>query len=70
AVLAEPRLFPILGSLLTVPWALRLTKATRDPADPLRDRLDMETAKFTALHMYFTVAFVLLFRLIPYLLAV
>ena len=69
AVLIEPRLLPILGSLLTVPWALRLTKATRDSTDPLRDKLDMETAKFTALHMYFTVAFVLAFRLAPYLVA-
>ncbi|MGC8670681.1 MAG: prenyltransferase [Thermoprotei archaeon] len=67
AVVLDSKLFPILGSLLTVPWAFRLTKATRDPNDPIRSRLDMETAKFTALHMYFTVGFVLLFRLIPYL---
>ncbi|WP_449462364.1 prenyltransferase [Tardisphaera miroshnichenkoae] len=66
AVLIDPKLFPILGSLLTVPWAVRLTRATRDPEDPIRSKLDMETAKFTALHMYFTVGFVLLFRLFPY----
>ncbi len=66
AVLLDPKLFPILGSLLTMPWAVRLTRATRDPNDPIRSKLDMETAKFTALHMYFTVGFVLLFRLIPY----
>jgi 1,4-dihydroxy-2-naphthoate octaprenyltransferase len=66
AVLLQPKLFQILGSLLTVPWAVRLTRATRNPTDPIRDRLDLETAKFTALHMYFTVAFVIMFRFMPH----
>ena len=46
-----------------MPWAIRLTKVVFRQDDPRRNRLDLETAKFTALHMYFTAALLLLFKI-------
>lgn len=61
AVLLEPRLFPILGALLTIPWAVRLTKISMNPKNIKRNLLDMLTAKFTALHIYFSIIFLIFF---------
>ena len=63
AVALDHSLFPLLGSYLTIPWAIRLTKVVFRQDDPRRNRLDLETAKFTALHMYFTAALLLLFKI-------
>jgi len=64
SVLLDHRLFPILGALLTIPWAVRLTNIARNPKNMKRNLLDMLTAQFTSLHIYFSVAFLLAFFLI------
>ncbi len=61
AVILEPRLFPILGALLTIPWAIRLTKIARNAKNMKRNLLDMLTANFTSLHIYFSVVFLVVF---------
>ncbi|EQB65683.1 MAG: hypothetical protein AMDU3_IPLC00002G0320 [Thermoplasmatales archaeon I-plasma] len=66
AVLIEPRLFPILGALLTIPWAVRLTRIARNGKNMKRNLLDMLTASFTSLHIYFSVAFLAVFLAIMY----
>lgn len=57
AVMLDPLDWPVLGSLLTVPWAVRLTKIALNERDWNRKVLDVRTGFFTALHMYFTIAF-------------
>jgi 1,4-dihydroxy-2-naphthoate octaprenyltransferase len=57
AVAMDLRLWPILGSLLTVPWALKLTKIALNRKDWNRKLLDMHTGSFTALHMYLSLIF-------------
>ncbi|MGC8561828.1 MAG: UbiA family prenyltransferase [Thermoplasmata archaeon] len=66
AVLTEPRLFPILGALLTIPWAVRLTKIAGNAKNMKRNLLDMLTASFTTLHIYFSVVFLAAFLAIIY----
>ncbi|MEM0127937.1 MAG: UbiA family prenyltransferase [Thermoplasmatales archaeon] len=61
AVLLDHTLFPILGALLTIPWAVRLTNIARNPKNLKRNLLDMLTARFTSLHIYFSVAFLIIF---------
>ncbi|MGC8568894.1 MAG: UbiA family prenyltransferase [Nitrososphaeria archaeon] len=60
AVVLNHSYWPILGSFLTVPWALRLTRIAMNPRDWNRRILDQRTGFFTALHMYFSIAFLLL----------
>jgi len=57
AVALDLRLWPILGSLLTVPWAVKLTKIALNRKDWNRKLLDMRTGSFTALHMYLSLIF-------------
>ncbi|MEM3197484.1 MAG: UbiA family prenyltransferase [Conexivisphaerales archaeon] len=57
AVALDIRLWPILGSLLTVPWAIKLTRTALNPKDWNRKLLDMRTGSFTALHMYLSLIF-------------
>ncbi len=57
AVAMDIRLWPILGSLLTVPWAIKLTRIALNPRDWNRKLLDMRTGSFTALHMYLSLIF-------------
>ncbi|MEM0135734.1 MAG: prenyltransferase [Thermoplasmatales archaeon] len=66
AVIIEPRLFPILGALLTIPWAIRLTRIAGNPKNMKRNLLDMLTANFTTLHIYFSVVFLAVFLGIIY----
>ncbi len=66
AVLIEPRLFPILGALLTIPWAIRLTRIAGNAKNMKRNLLDMLTANFTSLHIYFSVVFLAAFLGIIY----
>lgn len=61
AVLLDPRLFPILGALLTIPWAVRLTRIASNSKNMKRNLLDMLTANFTSLHIYFSVIFLIIF---------
>jgi len=67
AVALDIRLWPILGSLLTVPWAIKLTKIARNPKDWNRKLLDMRTGSFTALHMYLSLIFLGSALIIEYL---
>ncbi|MGC8661916.1 MAG: UbiA family prenyltransferase [Nitrososphaeria archaeon] len=57
AVALDIRLWPILGSMLTVPWAIKLTRIALNPRDWNRKLLDMRTGSFTALHMYLSLIF-------------
>ncbi|MDA8055676.1 MAG: prenyltransferase [Thermoplasmatales archaeon] len=66
AVLLEPRLFPILGALLTIPWAIRLTRIAGNAKNMKRNLLDMLTANFTTLHIYFSVIFLAVFLAVIY----
>lgn len=66
AVFLEPRLYPILGALLTIPWAVRLTNIARNQKSMRRGLLDMLTAQFTALHIYFSVVFLAVFLVVVY----
>jgi 1,4-dihydroxy-2-naphthoate octaprenyltransferase len=66
AVLLEPRLFPILGALLTIPWAVRLTRIASNAKNMKRNLLDMLTANFTSLHIYFSVIFLAVFLAVIY----
>ena len=66
SVVLEPRLFPILGALLTIPWAIRLTSIARNAKNMKRNLLDMLTAGFTSLHIYFSVVFLTAFLAIVY----
>jgi len=66
AVALEPRLFPILGALLTIPWAVRLTNIARNSKNMKRNLLDMLTAQFTSLHIYFSVIFLAVFLVVVY----
>ncbi len=66
AVILEPRLFPILGALLTIPWAIRLTRIAGNSRNMKRNLLDMLTANFTSLHIYFSVVFLAVFLVIIY----
>jgi 1,4-dihydroxy-2-naphthoate octaprenyltransferase len=66
AVVLEPRLFPILGALLTIPWAVRLTKIANNQKNIKRNLLDMLTARFTALHIYFAVIFLIFFMALSF----
>lgn len=66
AVVMEPRLFPILGALLTIPWAVRLTRIARNAKNMKRNLLDMLTANFTSLHIYFSVVFLAVFLAVIY----
>ncbi|MGC8644809.1 MAG: UbiA family prenyltransferase [Thermoplasmata archaeon] len=61
SVALDHTLFPILGALLTIPWAVRLTNIARNSKNMKRNLLDMLTAQFTSLHIYFSVAFLLAF---------
>ncbi len=67
AVVLDRSDWPILGSLLTVPWAIKLTRVALNEKNWNRKVLDVKTGFFTALHMYFTIAFlaaVIIIRLI------
>lgn len=66
AVVLESRLFPILGALLTIPWAVRLTRIAMNSRNMKRNLLDMLTAQFTSLHIYFSVVFLGVFSAIIY----
>ncbi len=66
AVILEPRLFPILGALLTIPWAVKLTKIATNSKNMKRNLLDMLTANFTSLHIYFSVLFLVIFLVLVY----
>jgi len=68
AVIFDHSLFPILGSLLTIPWAISLTKIALNKRNWARNLLDIKTANFTALHMYFSVCFLIIFILIMHIL--
>ena len=59
AVLLNKTYWPILGSYLTMPWAYRLSKIAMNPRSINRKILDQQTGFFTALHMYFSIAFLL-----------
>ncbi len=61
AVYFNPKFFPILGSFLTIPWAVKLTKIALNKSNWNRNLLDVLTANFTALHMYFSVGFMLIY---------
>lgn len=67
AVIFDHSLFPILGSLLTIPWAVSLTKIALNRRNWNRNLLDIKTANFTALHMYFSVGFIIIFLLLGHI---
>ncbi len=64
AVFFNLKFFPILGSFLTIPWAWKLTKIALNKRNWNRNLLDVLTANFTALHMYFSVGFMIVYILI------
>ncbi|MBP1357010.1 MAG: hypothetical protein JZD40_00750, partial [Sulfolobus sp.] len=57
SAVVDSRLIPVLGSFLTLPWAVRLTKIALDNKNWKRNILDALTGQFQSLHMYFTIAF-------------
>ncbi len=59
AVFLDRTYWPILGSFLTMPWAYKLTKIAMNQRSWKRKILDQQTGFFTALHMYFSIAFLL-----------
>jgi len=68
AVYFKPEYFPILGSFLTIPWAVKLSKIALNKRNWKRNLLDLLTAQFTALHMYFTVGSVLIYMILQHFL--
>ncbi|MEM0145224.1 MAG: prenyltransferase [Thermoplasmata archaeon] len=64
AVYYNPNFFPILGSFLTIPWAIKLTKIALNKRNWNRNLLDIKTASFTALHLYFSVGFLIVYMLV------
>lgn len=66
AVFLDRTYWPILGSFLTIPWAYRLTKIAMNPKSWKRKILDQQTGFFTALHMYFSIAFMLVALIVLY----
>ncbi|MEM0195990.1 MAG: UbiA family prenyltransferase [Thermoplasmatales archaeon] len=68
AVILDHELFPILGAFLTIPWAVRLTKISSNAKNLKRNLLDMLTARFTSLHIYFSVAFLFVFLILMHFL--
>lgn len=59
AVFLDRTYWPILGSFITIPWAYRLSRIAMNPRSWKRKILDQQTGFFTALHMYFSIAFML-----------
>ncbi len=68
AVYFNPKFFPILGSFLTIPRAVKLTKIALNNKNWNRNLLDVLTANFTALHMYFSVGLMLIYIILQHFL--
>lgn len=68
AVYFKPEFFPILGSFLTIPWAVKLSKIALNKRNWNRNLLDLLTAQFTALHMYFSVGSMLIYIILQHFL--
>ncbi|MGC8497688.1 MAG: UbiA family prenyltransferase [Thermoplasmata archaeon] len=61
AVYFNHNFFPILGAFLTIPWAVQLSRVALNSKNWNRNVLDVKTANFTALHMYFSVGFMIIY---------
>ncbi len=59
SVIYDAKLLPLLGSFLTMPWAIKLTKIALDEKNWKRMILDALTAQFQSLHMYFSLIFLI-----------